>query len=202
MAAASYRLGFDDLVIKTWWEVKTNLGLTSHQVFRTSSAQLAQYEGAPPMITQFDWIYYTPDLTRAVPSGVSARARARSFDTRSPLIRLIYVRARPRACIFLVISAKSTFVSNYMICIFLRSMNIVPNGSRGHPESVAPEFVGRNQLKVKTSPPKVGEICRDRIWSHFSPLVLVKWGNVRTCMTRLAGVWRLGRCGIDSGRPR
>ena len=53
-------------------------------------------------------------------------------------------------------------------------MNNVPNGSRGHPESVAPEFVGRSQLKVKISPPKVGEICRGRIWSHFSYLVLAK----------------------------
>ena len=61
-----------------------------------------------------------------------------------------------------------------MVYILLHSMNNVPNGSRGHPESVAPEFVGRSQLKVKISPPEVGEICRDRIWSHFSHLVLAK----------------------------
>ena len=50
------------------------------------------------------------------------------------------------------------------------------------PYIVAPEFVGRSQLKVKISHPKVGEICRGRIWSHFSYLVLAKWVNVRTCM--------------------
>ena len=61
-----------------------------------------------------------------------------------------------------------------MICIFLHSMNNVPNGSRGHPEFVAPEFVGRSQLKMNISPPKVGEICQDKIWSHFSYLVLSK----------------------------
>ena len=61
-----------------------------------------------------------------------------------------------------------------MVYISLRSMNNVPNGSRGHPESNAPEFVVRSQLKVKISPPKVGGICQDRIWSHFSYLVLAK----------------------------
>ena len=63
-----------------------------------------------------------------------------------------------------------------MVYILLHSMNNVPDGSSGHPESVrvAPEFVGRSQLKVKISPPKVGEICRGRIWSHFSYLVLAK----------------------------
>ena len=61
-----------------------------------------------------------------------------------------------------------------MVYTLLHSMNNVPNGSRGHPESVAPEFVGRSQLKVKISPPKVGEICRGRILSHFSYLVLAK----------------------------
>ena len=61
-----------------------------------------------------------------------------------------------------------------MVYIALQSMDNVPDGSRGHPESVAPEFVGRSQLKVKISPPKVGEICRGRIWSHFSYLVLAK----------------------------
>jgi len=75
-----------------------------------------------------------------------------------------------------------------MVYTALHSMDNVPDGSRGHPESVAPEFVGRSQLKVKISPPKVGEICRGRIWSHFSYLVLAKCVNVRTCMTRLAGV--------------
>ena len=83
-----------------------------------------------------------------------------------------------------------------MVYILLHSMNNVPNGSRGHPESilnlvamsVAPEFVGRSRLKVKISTPKVGEICRGRIWSHFSYLVLAKCVNVRKCMTRLAGV--------------
>ena len=82
---------------------------------------------------------------------------------------------------------------NYMICIFLHSTNNVPNGSRGHRVSVlvAPEFVrfvGRSQLKVKISPPKVGGICRDRIWSHYSHLVLAKLVNVRSCMTGLAKV--------------
>jgi hypothetical protein len=58
-----------------------------------------------------------------------------------------------------------------MVYILLHSMNNVTNGSRGHPESVAPEFVGRSHLKVKISPPKVDEICRGRIWSHSSYLV-------------------------------
>ena len=63
-----------------------------------------------------------------------------------------------------------------MVYIALHSMDNVPDCSRGHPESVAPEFVGRSLLKVKIliSPPKVGEICRGRIWSHFSYLVLAK----------------------------
>jgi hypothetical protein len=61
-----------------------------------------------------------------------------------------------------------------MVYILLYFMNNVPNGSRGHPESVAPEFVERSQLKVKMSPPKVGEICQGKIWSHFSYLVLAK----------------------------
>ena len=60
------------------------------------------------------------------------------------------------------------------VYIALHSMDNVPDGSRGHLESVAPEFVGRSQLKVKISPPEVGEICRGRIWSHFSYLVLAK----------------------------
>ena len=45
-----------------------------------------------------------------------------------------------------------------MVYIALHCMDNVPDGSRGHPESVAPEFVGRSQLKVKISPPEVGEI--------------------------------------------
>ena len=61
-----------------------------------------------------------------------------------------------------------------MVYTHLHSMNNVTNGSRGHPESVAPEFVGRSELKVEISPPKVGEICRGRIWSHFSHLVLAE----------------------------
>jgi hypothetical protein len=65
-----------------------------------------------------------------------------------------------------------------MLYILLHSMNNVPNGSRGHPESVAPEFVGRSQLKVKISPPKVGEICRGRIWSHFSYVLVSRFGEM------------------------
>jgi hypothetical protein len=45
---------FADLVIKTGWVVKTKLVLTSNPVFMTRSAKLAQYDGAPPMMTQFD----------------------------------------------------------------------------------------------------------------------------------------------------
>ena len=45
--ALSYWASFDDLMIKTRWEVETKLVLTSHLVVIIRSSKLAQYEGAP-----------------------------------------------------------------------------------------------------------------------------------------------------------
>ena len=59
-------------------------------------------------------------------------------------------------------------------------MNNVPDGSRGHPESVAPEFVGRSQLKVKISPPEVGEISRS-VGAEFGVILVISfWRNEAT----------------------
>jgi hypothetical protein len=55
-----------------------------------------------------------------------------------------------------------------VMSVWRNESTVVPVGPDGR------EFVGRSQLKVKISPPKVGEICRGRIWSHFSYLVLAK----------------------------
>jgi hypothetical protein len=59
-------------------------------------------------------------------------------------------------------------------------MDNVPDGSRGHPESVAPEFVGRSQLKVKISPPEVGEIWRS-VGAEFGVILVISfWRNEAT----------------------
>ena len=93
---------------------------------------------------------------------------------------------------------------NYIVYIFLHSMprNKVQTGSSGHSESVAPGFVWRSLVKVKLSPPKVGENWKHALFLILWYVRLVENCDIPTCMTRLARVWRLGRCGIDSGRPR
>ena len=98
--------------------------------------------------------------------------------------------------------AKTTFVLKDGWIIYIHTQEMGHNGSRGRPESVALEFLSWRRTEVKLSLPKVGESWKLALFLLLWHVRLVVWGDVRTCMTKLAGVWRLGMCGIDSGPPR
>ena len=55
---------------------------------------------------------------------------------------------------------KKTFVLKDVQILDLHTQEMANNGSRGQPESIAPEVLSWRQTEVKISPPKVAENCQ------------------------------------------
>ena len=53
--------------------------------------------------------------------------------------------------------AKTTFILKGGCILYLDTQEMGHNGSRGPPESVAPEFLSWRRTEMKLPPPKVGE---------------------------------------------